>query len=343
MESNHKRFLKRIQKLPRNRGQVLYSEVYKVFEVIYQKLYQPIEYEERLMELLKSFAEKKLLRFPKGKKYWDATKSTPRPLWIELPSEEKRKKLTPWKNEIWVPQMSWVTKINRMPPQTHNDLQRINDFLKIPKGDLPFPEKERSIQLFGDEKRLRELHTKYGKYDDLFNLTNSYKTHKPLTFRRYSTNYANAIILENRDTFDSFCRVNSSLKTPNYRYIIYGDGMEILERYDDILQFEKVPPNIGYFGDLDPSGLYIAQHLQKQIRTDECQLVLQFSPFYKRLVEVYKKQKWEFKFKAQHNPFTLDFVPPSEKGYIESLFRNNNRIPQELLNIEEIKRIFEGE
>ena len=144
------------------------------------------------------------------------------------------------------------------------DLQAINAFLLAMRdGSLcAVPTRERSLQVFGDEKRLDQLR-KGGSslfegrvsLDDL----KCYPVAPPLPYETPEKPAPGKaiLVLENYHSFDSFRRWNR--KTALYAAVAYGAGNAFRQgagNLDDVVERIDADGAV-YLGDLDPAGVEI--------------------------------------------------------------------------------------
>jgi len=159
----------------------------------------------------------------------------------------------------WVPELAFLTGEKFMPAP--EDLLAINDFLREGGRERPLvPVKERSVQLFGDEKRLDALVAtnlfREGRLS--LELLRAFFVAEPLGWRRGPAQTGAVLVLENAATWDSFSRWNR--QSAQYAAVIYGAGHRFLDGVPYLREIENEVGSIGridYFGDIDPEGLRI--------------------------------------------------------------------------------------
>jgi hypothetical protein len=146
------------------------------------------------------------------------------------------------------------------------ELRQLNDFLKLgPVTRDLVPIKERSLQIFGDEKRLDALLASSLFRADRLDLKKDLGCEvvgEPLPWKRGPAGAARqpVIVIENAGTWHSYCRWNAAQNL--FSAVIYGCGNRFVDgvRYlEDIFAELGGPCRILYFGDLDPQGLLIPQ------------------------------------------------------------------------------------
>ncbi len=142
-------------------------------------------------------------------------------------------------------------------------LQRF--FLRGGKSRPVVPIKERSLDLFGDEKRLDSLY-----YTRLFGpgaldlgALRCFRVPEPLGWRRGPGSAGLVLVLENAATWDSFSRWNlaASADSPDaFAAVVYGAGHRFIDGAGFLPEIARETGPIErllYFGDLDPEGLRI--------------------------------------------------------------------------------------
>lgn len=177
------------------------------------------------------------------------------------PTDEEAKQIREFP---WEPPLGFVreARLNL----SFDELRRINGFIQHPGKPLAVvPIKERSLQLFGDEKRLDVLSSsalfRPGRLDLVQHLCCEI-IGVPLAWKR-GPSAAGAkplIVIENAATWHSYCRWNAERAL--FSAVVYGDGNRFV---DGIRYLKDLFSELGgtrpvlYFGDLDPQGLLIPQ------------------------------------------------------------------------------------
>jgi hypothetical protein len=168
----------------------------------------------------------------------------------------------------WVPNLAFLPAAKLQVP--FEDLKALNTFLNSEPGPLPIiPIKERSLQIFADEKRLDTLLGSALFREDRLDLNRDLACEivgEPLAWKRGPAAAADqpVIVLENAATWHSYCRWNAD--QARFSAVVYGGG----NRFADGIRY--LPDLFGelggirrilYFGDLDPPGLQIPQRASK--------------------------------------------------------------------------------
>ncbi len=177
------------------------------------------------------------------------------------PSDEETRQIREFP---WEPELSFLrdARLNL----SFVELQQLNSFLEDRSRERTVvPIKERSLQIFGDEKRLDILFPSALFRSGRLDLTKHLFCELigvPLAWKRgpSAASQQPVIVIENAATWHSYCRWN--LDRNLFSAVVYGDG----NRFADGIRYLKdLFAELGgtrrmlYFGDLDPQGLVIPQ------------------------------------------------------------------------------------
>lgn len=237
----------------------------------------------------------------------------------------------------WEPELAFLREERSL--VAADDLLALNRFFREGGRELPIvPVKERSIRIFGDEKRLDALRGTALLREGRLSLAalRAAVAPEPLGWRRGGGPVGKFIIVENLATWDSFARWNA--ESSAYAAVIYGAGFRVI---DGVAFFAEIAAETGgaivrldYFGDLDPEGLRIPRLAGRRA-------VEQGWPVIEPLVWAYE---WLF---AKGTPTPLiagvggaedvDWLGAPLAGRATELFAGGNRIAQEWLGWEELR------
>ena len=181
------------------------------------------------------------------------------------PSDEDAKRIA---GHPWVPELDFLSEARVNIP--FPDLQRLDHFLRkrSPEAGM-VPIKERSLEIFGDEKRLDLLAASALFRDGRLTLATlrCEIVGEPLAWKRGPADAAHqpVIVLENAATWHSYARWND--RTRQFSAVIYGGGNRFA---DGVLFLREIFRELGgprpvlLFGDLDPAGLAIPQRASRR-------------------------------------------------------------------------------
>jgi len=168
----------------------------------------------------------------------------------------------------WVPELAFLREARLNLP--FDELRRLNDFLQAGIGERPVvPIKERSLQLFGDEKRLDVLADSALFRDGRLTLAHlrCEVVAEPLAWKRGPAEAADkpVIVLENAATWHSYARWNET--TAQFSAVVYGGGNRFVDGVGFLAEiFRELggQRRVFYFGDLDAAGLVIPQRASRR-------------------------------------------------------------------------------
>jgi hypothetical protein len=180
------------------------------------------------------------------------------------------------------------------------DLLKLQDFFaRGGRERLSVPIKERSLEIFGDEKRLDQL----ARGSALFGegrLTPEklccFIVPEPLPWTAGPTLDGPVIVIENAATWHSYCRWNAERKL--FSAVVYGCGNRFVDgirSLRDIFAVLGGPRRVLYFGDLDPQGLLIPQEASARAQAASLPAVEPHLWSYRGLLEIGagRGQPWE--------------------------------------------------
>lgn len=172
----------------------------------------------------------------------------------------------------WCPKLAFLRELRVNIP--FGELQQLDAFLKQDAGArAKVPIKERSLEIFLDEKRLDVLANSALFRPDRLKLDRDLRCEiigEPLPWKRGPMEAAQhpVIVLENAATWHSYCRWNAERRL--FSAVVYGCGNRFVDgvRYlADVFGEIGGPRRVFYFGDLDAQGLLIPQEASNRLTT----------------------------------------------------------------------------
>jgi hypothetical protein len=219
--------------------------------------YSP-ERRARLHEALDELVDAALVQFPSERSY-DRTAKPALPLFVRVERPAPAPQRVSGAAVPWRPELSWAAELS-VDAQTFSDLRAINAFFRDGGSDrLLVPLRERSLQLFGYEKRLEAL-----MGGQLFSpgrltlqLLRCEEVHPPFVFQTIGPG-PDALVVENHHTYVSLSRALPP--KGEIGVVIYGAGAHFKGSVTFIADLPMAPRHVFYFGDLDVDGLEIPIH-----------------------------------------------------------------------------------
>jgi hypothetical protein len=289
----------------------------------------------RLAEALRSAAATGAILLPRQTRSWDRAGSAALPGFVMLAEPRPERPATVPSGYAWHPLLAFAAgERNRLRLES---AKRINEWLKSdPDLSLTVPIKERSLEIFGDEKRLDQLRggttVLFGQLDLATLGCRVCPIPLPFEAGPLASRGRPILIVENNDTWASFSQWNRAVA--RYAAVAYaggGHGKSIAydETFIDELLDRFQASELFYFGDIDPRGLHIASRAAKRrVHRQVCTLQ-PAATLYRWLLT--HGTRTTLKRTERALPEDLNWLPQELRGAVEALFAAGQRIPQEAL------------
>lgn len=211
-----------------------------------------------LLERLHALEEAGALALP-APGSWEKVGNPPLPTWVQVKRPPALAPVVDYAAVPWVPELGFWPELK---PPALEAARAINDFLLRRRTTLKMvPIKERSLEIFGDEKRLDALRASGG--NSLFggrlplSALGAFVVPSPLPYRMADAAGKPVLVVENHNSFWSFGEWNQQAR--RYAAVVYGSGTAL---YGSGNALEQVLHEVGgvgalYLGDLDPAGVRI--------------------------------------------------------------------------------------
>ncbi len=210
---------------------------------------------------------------------WEVRGTPPLPLWIQLVDEPALSDIEDYAQVAWVPELGFWP---RLKPSSLASAKLINNFLLRRRDDLTLvPIKERSLEIFGDEKRLDTLRIGDFLFGGLLNIATlgAFVVPFPLAYRNANCPGLPVLVVENHNTFWSFGEWNEVAR--RYSAVVYGMGEAFRNTEAALLQVLHETSGVGveYFGDLDPTGIEIPVLFNSSLRARAAKVIPALAPY----------------------------------------------------------------
>lgn len=240
---------------------VTLTDVWATFQRVKPHLAGSVHARTELFELLRDLAEAGAVRLPRQKGCYDAVQRPPLPKWIQLPAPTPTIRACKRAAQVgWHPALAFVPRLQRLSDEELAELLAVQAFLREYPDPPVTTVRERSFELFGDEKRLEALAKgrlfQAGRLS--FALLRCFEVRTPCVYRDLGAG-SGALIIENKDTFYSACEAVRRIGPVSHvRWVIFGSGKAVLTTLDSVNDWPTRPERAWYFGDIDAAGLEIA-------------------------------------------------------------------------------------
>jgi hypothetical protein len=200
---------------------------------------------------------------PRSRRLYEGHLLPPLPQWVERPQAPRvHRESAPAR--IWRPELARAAAL-AVTKADYHILTQVDAFLRNGGSDRPLvPHRERSVQLFDNEKRLDQLlRTTLFKTGALtLPLLRCYCPPLPLTAQHTGEPGPDPhlLIVENHATYASILRLARERAATGRPALAvgFGAGHQLPRAIGGVIQLEPVPAHLWYFGDLDEEGVAIA-------------------------------------------------------------------------------------
>ena len=292
-----------------------------------------------LLDALRSLEQDEVADLPAPGPRWDTSGSPALPRTVSL-RDAARSPPSP-RAQAWLPVLAFAA--DERHPVRRADLQAINAYLvsACDRRLSPVPTRERSLQIFGNEKRLDlirkgELTLFEGRIslDDL----HCYPVAPPLPFETPGNLSPGRpiLVLENYHPYDSFRRWNREAAL--YAAVAYGGGNAFRQGAGNLDELIACTAADGafYVGDLDPTGIDILLGVNERRRADRRTTVQPHCGLYRWLLAHGRRRPLD---KAPRDGLATrlgEAFPVSIADALCELWAEGLRIPQENFGLEQL-------
>lgn len=331
--SDSERLLAELRVRAEARPKLGIDSVWDAFRSVVRGYTGSAEARARLAELLGELATQNAVVLPRGRRLWRTDAAPPLPHWVRIPLAE-----TPVRERVdhraiaWPPELAFVSQLERA--RAVDELIAIRRFLAQGGRDaVPVPVRERSLEIFGDEKRLDTL-----RQSELFRsgrlslqLLRCFDVAPPLVWEAVDTTTTTrtVLILENLHTYESFRRWNARVAC--YAAIAYGHGHEFKATVRDVPRVcEAVAAErVEYFGDIDARGLEIAAYAGTVLGQERTDFRLAPAERWYEALMVFADRARPATPAGAESIRAVAWLPASIQSAVRDLLLRGARIPQE--------------
>lgn len=285
-----------------------------------------------LMEALRAGDEQGILRLPSPRSF-ERIGNPAMPMFITVVIETISVLKTNWSAVSWMPELGFWMYLTESEKVT---AKVINDWLISRKGRFMIvPLRERSLEIFGDEKYLDSRVRSNALFGGRLALSaiGARKVDFPMPYRHQPGRPARPVlIVENHHTFFSLGEWNA--QAARYAAVVYGSGSAITASgtaLDEVIR-EVDGDGAEYFGDLDPEGIAIPLLYNQNHET-------QLQPatwLYQKLITIGRHRPLARPY-SDDNIMAASWVPELAQE-IQGLWSDGKCLPQEGVGLEQLLR-----
>lgn len=237
---------------------------------------------------------------------------------------------------VWRPELSFGSALGE---SWREELLAIQEWFRSGGAEAPpVALRERSVEIFGDEKRLDAL-----LGTQLFTVgrltLSTLRCYLPSTSIHVAPlskdGFARPLlVVENHTTFDTICRWNEQSR--RFSAVGFGAGAAFVASCESLRTQLATPVCSGevlYFGDLDPKGIWIPARATQasgiEVRPEES--------LYRLLIAKGRRNGRLPLGSPAFEPTLLEWLPVSIQAETKAFFKNGLRLPQELVTLPDLR------
>lgn len=239
-----------------HRKRVVLRDLRRHWLQAYPEQLQHPERDVLLLAALKDLEARRRLVLP-ARGSFEQFGNPPMPKFVTLIRHAEAQLLPDWARVPWLPELGFWTDL------TPNELvtaKAINSWLLRRRGKfLKVPLRERSLEIFGDEKyldiRVRDRALFSGRLP--LTLIGAFLVPHPLPYRAANAPGQPVLVVENHHTYWSLAEWN--VRVCQYAAVVYGSGRAFCSSGPALEEAIRQCQASGalYFGDIDPAGIWI--------------------------------------------------------------------------------------
>jgi hypothetical protein len=237
---------------PRRRVQL--AELWELLDQIDPSTRMDIRRRRILSELITELAAADVAELPAGRSY-DRSEIPALPRFLTLPRDSPAPE--PPQAVIWHPSLAWAPQAGLTRSQMRT-VEQVNQWLYNTCDHLVVPSRERSLEVFGDEKALDRLigTALFGPGRLSLELLRCRRV-APRLYCESAGDGDLLLVVENSDTFDSLLTVLSDRGDHRIGFVGWGAGTGFEASVLSIARIGRAITEVKYFGDLDENGLRV--------------------------------------------------------------------------------------
>jgi hypothetical protein len=334
-------FLRRLLETAGGRKRVLAHDYRAAFAEMCPAL-PPPEARTKIAGWLSLLAETGDIVLPRGKRLYDRSESGDLPAWVELDRPGELSEPLPVDPEsfAWAPELRFAYTVHDA--RQLRVLLRVQQFLADGgRQRSMIPVKERSVELFGREKRLEMI-----KNSALFlpgrlslELLRCFSAPPPIVWESSPAvgKPRPVLVLENHSTYHSFSRWNQESRV--FTAVVYGSGDALKTSAIGLVEVVRSlswDGRLFYFGDIDPEGLLIPLAASATLSTVEMPPLTAHQGCYQRLLDRAAHVSLPSGAKLDLSADCQAWLGKELASKVGNWFERGIRLPQELVGWDQL-------
>ena len=320
-------FFDRLTQQPGKR--VLLRTLRTIWLATYPEQIETPDRDDKLLTALRMGEAQGVLRLPKQTGF-EKLGNPPMPKAVTLLREDIGKEVVDYNNVSWLPEIGFWPSLSLGEQAT---ALMINEWLIKRRGRFMLvPMRERSLDIFGDEKFLDSRVRNGALFGGRMPLSaiGAKRVDHPLAYRPADANGLPVLVVENHHTFWSLGEWNENAK--RFSAIVFGSGNAICASglaLKEVMR-EREAQRAEYFGDIDPEGFNIPLKFN---RLHELQLAPCIS-LYQLLLEVGRRRDTA-PLPTDYQSLSRSWLPDLAEQ-VNALWDDGFWLPQEGVGLEQL-------
>lgn len=283
-----------------------------------------------LSELITELVAAEVVELPSARSY-DDSEAPLLPRFVILPRTAADPR--PRRSVVWHPVLFWVPQ-NRFTSSQMDTLEQVNHWLYDNRDTLVVPSRERSLEIFGDEKALDRLvlTSLFGPGRLDLGVLNCRRV-VPRLHCESAGGGDLLLVIENSDTFDSVLSILRDRDDHSVGLVGWGAGTGFEASVLSISRLGRRITAIRYFGDLDENGLRIPTSTAALTQNEGLPAVTPAIGLYAALLRLGTPRPGQRKLSAEAAANLASWLPPVHRVAAERLLLAGNRMAQEAIGL----------
>jgi hypothetical protein len=318
---------------PRRRVQLV--ELWKLLDEADPATRTDVRRRHIMSEIIAELHTAEMIELPSAQSY-DRTEAPLLPRFVALVrSDDNPQPLQP---VVWHPALSWVPQahISRAQAET---LLLVNRWLHHTRDDLVVPSRERSLEIFGDEKALDRLAgtAMFGPGRLDLSMLRCRRVAPPLHCERCG-NGDLLLVIENSDTFDSILSLLRDRDHHRVGLVAWGAGTGFEASVLSIGRATLPVAEVRYFGDLDENGLRVPANAAALANSEGLPTIRPASGLYTVMLQLGTPKPGQRRVSAKAAADLAWWLDRDHRAAAQRLLTAGDRIAQEAVGLAHLSR-----
>ena len=313
---------------PRQRVQLV--ELWSLLDEVDPTSRMDVRRRRVLSELISELAGAHVVEIPAARSY-DHAENPPLPRFLVIRRETSS--LFSRKPVVWHPNLAWVPRAGLTQSQ-EDTMEQVNLWLHQSRDRSIVPSRERSLEVFDDEKALDRLvgTVLFGPGRLTLDLLRCRRVVPRLHCEHVGDGDV-LLVVENSDTFDSILTVLRGRDDHRVGLVGWGAGTGFEASVLSIPFIGRSLNEIRYFGDLDATGLRIPANASTIAQSEGLTPVIPASGLYRALLERGVRQQGQRRLLLEAADKLVSWLDPTQRTATATLLTEGARMAQEAVGL----------